>query len=298
VELKNDIFVPTKCIAHRDFDGLIAGVLLEKCFEIPAIYVGYNKLEQTVNTWCDEKSKVAICDISLPENLYTKQFVDDKIILIDHHETTLPLVGKKGVYFDQKYAGSTLTYKWLLLNHPWCKDIIKPYLDLTICSQDYDLWIHNDWRSVYWTALIHELGFNNVRQRFLTNSSVDFTLDELRVVKRLSDMRNHTRKIIEQESTIVKAKDDSHSLLIFSEPEQKLVCMFEELSHFAKQQNYDMTLIIYHNSNRCSLRSTEMNILETKWNTLFRGHPQACGMKVEKKMSNVLDLLEEMYIIS
>ena len=78
---------------------------------------------------------------------------------------------------------------------------------------------------------------------------------------------------------------------------EQYTCIFEELANHAKEWNIDMTLIFYGDGKHVSMRSLpHINILETGWKKMFRGHPNACGLNPKFTVQDVLEYLEENYI--
>jgi len=290
-------FKPDAVIAHMDFDGMIGGILLKKCFKVPVYYVGYKSLDSKYEEVLGKYKNVVITDISLKPEQYERhadRFEDGSVVLIDHHETTKPIVGKPGVVFDEKEAGSSLTYIWLLKNYPEYLDILRPYVDFAVLSKDYDLWHLKDENSSIWNAYISKIGFYNAESRIIINPSINFTKDEEKIVADLIQARQETRTRIRDGLRFVQDKDETHVLGIYSGSMGDPFAG-EEIALAMEQLPYDLTLIIW-DPKRCSLRAKEMNILETHWKDMFGGHKKACGMLPDKaNVEMVLDRIGEKY---
>ena len=290
-------FIPTHAISHMDLDGMCAGVLIRKCFGISVKYCGYTSLDRIYTKMMEtEGSRVILTDLSLTDeqyNRYREKFERGEAIIIDHHETTTPIEGCDGVVFDQKYAGSSLTFMWLLKNYPEYAKIVIPYKDFAFCTEDFDLWIHNDWRSSVWNALLYRLGFWKVEKRFRDNPSANFTDVEKVSVKVLLKERQKTKDLVQKELSIVESKDGSHRLAMIHCAGMDLPpFIFEEL-HNAALLSHDFTLLI--RDDRYSMRSTDLSILDSVWKDIFRGHHLACGNAPGSTIEDIFKVLEEHY---
>jgi oligoribonuclease NrnB/cAMP/cGMP phosphodiesterase (DHH superfamily) len=125
-------------ISHMDFDGVVSQILLGNIF--PNIYyitTSFGKVDGHIkNVDYSKWDHVFLTDIYPDDrNLLN---ISDKIILIDHHDTTGNVSNMSKMHFVDKSKCAAATVK------PWLEtyfNVRMPYLnDLVRLTNDYDMW--------------------------------------------------------------------------------------------------------------------------------------------------------------
>lgn len=287
-----DRFIPDICVSHRDADGMIAGILIEKVFNVPVISTSYDNLSKSIKAAMEQGRRLILTDISpTQEHIQMMSSVDFRVL--DHHATTRPLLDSQQdrIVWDDAFAGSTLTFHWLARNFPEKKNIIEPYREIAEVTEDYDLWRHEDPRSIPWTAMIDMMGFDWVRSRLMNNPSANFTENELKLVDVIQRKREVTLNFLLEECPVFTSNDGSNRLLFVNVENRHLTCLFEELSAVLREHEIDFGIVIFP-TGRVSLRSRgRINLLETFWceDDMFRGHPYAVGLNPKFTVEDVIN---------
>ena len=129
-------------VSHSDADGLACQVVLGNIFKnIDYIIQPFVKIDNVLATAdFSQYDHVFITDIY--PSVHQIMNRSDKFILIDHHDTALPLHDPKKMRFvDQSQCGAALVKKFV---EAYFK-IPLPHLDRFIyLINDYDLWLHKD----------------------------------------------------------------------------------------------------------------------------------------------------------
>ena len=145
-------------ITHFDVDGAGGPLLLKHCFPKQVKKVkpcGYNKITPGI-----EKTfgNVIITDLSLTQDqVNAAAFCFDKVILFDHHETSLGLEYPKEwkVFINTKACATKLIYIWLL-HHGFDVKHAEKFVNAV---DSYDMWRHDDPVGKFLNNIFWEISF-------------------------------------------------------------------------------------------------------------------------------------------
>jgi hypothetical protein len=179
-------------ISHNDLDGTTCQIVLGNVFpNIDYQSCSYKAADITLqNTDFSKYDHIIITDVS-PEDKTLLE--NDKIIFIDHHETAVGSHSPKDFRFvSEGQAACVLTKNIFELYYRIKLDNLN---DLVYLSNDYDLWIHKNYKSKFINELHSVYKYIKFRSRFF-NGDTRFTFDEILILRyRMVEYQEHFSKI-------------------------------------------------------------------------------------------------------
>lgn len=179
-------------VYHIDLDGSTSGLLLNLAFpHATMLRVNYNWEDELKNRQLiSEHDCIIIADMSVKPSfarLLNKLREQGKTILLyDHHDSAI-----------SKFKESNCLYDWMILDTNRCGALIcydellkafsnsniREYRYLSELTDDYDRWVHNDYKSTQLQFLWNALGDEKFRERFTKNPKVEFTQEEVELIR-------------------------------------------------------------------------------------------------------------------
>jgi oligoribonuclease NrnB/cAMP/cGMP phosphodiesterase (DHH superfamily) len=158
-------------ISHHDFDGVSCAIVLSNYFkDITCKSCTFSNIDSMIKKIEFEKYDVVFITDCFPKNPEILT-ISDKIIIIDHHQTSQKLCNMTNIIsFGETCAAMLVKF--------WIEDKFKVSLshldNLIKLTNDYDLWTHNYKESKQIERLFWYYSYYDFKDRFLTGN-VKFT---------------------------------------------------------------------------------------------------------------------------
>lgn len=259
---------PILSISHDDLDGAVCQILLGKVFpNIEYISYKFGILDDLLKKIDYNKyEKVFLTDIH-PENR-DNIYLSDNIILIDHHESIIewhdPSINK---FVIKKYCGAKLTKLFLEKNF---NVDLSQFNELVHLTNDYDMWIHNHFKSKELNILFWHYFPQRFRQEF-SNGRVEWNDFEKALIQK--EKENFQKALDELE---IFPTEIICGLMFYTDK------FYNELAEYFLKQRYKIIFIISQSQNSVSVRHNvdSLNIgklvKKLEWGG---GHAKAAGFK-------------------
>lgn len=162
-------------ITHDDLDGAGCAVLGTAAYDKIQVYIcNYETVNNVVLDVLVGPDEILITDISVNPEVAEKIDSRGKVTLLDHHKTAAWLNRYPWAKVDSSCCGTMHLFNYLSQNHRK----LKKYRDFAAVVNDYDLWLHKDFRSRQLNRLYYILGPHRFTKRFAADGRVKFRPEE------------------------------------------------------------------------------------------------------------------------
>lgn len=277
-------------ITHKNCpDGAAAAVLIKKIFSQVQVehcsHVQLSKESIATAQQVNENGKMIFCDICPDEETLKKviEIVHQKnafLAIYDHHQSNR-WVEKYGsphdksieIIFDENRCGSKIVYDHFLDTH---KEILLPYQEYIMLTNDRDLWLQKDPRS-YRLSLLHKiLEDQRYVKRFLKNPIFGKEEKEENILDFFIEIQRKEEEKLLKKIQIRQDKEDYRYGVIYGNGDSSTI-----LNKAIVRFKLEYALLVDLNTKKVSLRGKgNMNCAAYAEKYGGGGHPCASGFHI------------------
>lgn len=278
-------------ISHYDLDGVSSAIVLDRIFKFDVILKGgYHRSQEMVNK-VESGASVIVSDFVLSTDEYRKlkDKTLGKLIVLDHHPETRKLKNlypKDPIYYNPDKSATLICIEELTRRNAIFSDEIR---ELGRYANAFDLYQRGseDFKVGYdLNLLFWKLHFDDFLLRFQDGFD-GFNENELMYIKKIKD---EYAQVLAESTYGEYLGDNIQSLIcVCSEP-----AVINEVPYY--KPGYDIYFILnrYKNSFSLSLRTAKQDPINTYCKEIEKepgvisagGHPQACGITLDPKISD------------
>jgi len=301
-------------LTHHDLDGIVSHIIVTKVFgkeNIIDYHCGYGKIINQLNKMVDIKDKydidtVIVTDMALePYHLKILTTNFDKVIVIDHHQTSEIFLDKQipkklKVIYDNTKCGALLTYEFFenKLNKKYNLKELANLYKLVMLANDYDLWKLKDNKSYILNEVFWSYGWDKFYSKF-KNGFIEHTPENVKMVKNKIKIKKDYLKSADKELIGDKG-------VFILDIESSKDSISNDITLFLKDYNFYFVYLPKTNQISIRVRNVEnVNIAESMNRVLnqesnvksYGGHPFAGGFILEEdiKEDKFYGIIEELY---
>jgi oligoribonuclease NrnB/cAMP/cGMP phosphodiesterase (DHH superfamily) len=299
--------VKVKLFTHTDLDGIGCAILGKLAFDnnISIEYCNYDEIDNKVKYFLDgdylNYDKIYITDISVDKDTANKinEVITNKILLFDHHQTSLWLnkynwakvIEKYGIY---KTCGAQLFYIYLVENNLLKLSYIHGIQDFVQVVREYDTWewkINNYIKPKQWNDLLYIYGRDNFIELIINKIKSQFNFDNTDYLLLKLEQEKVDRYIEDKDKKMIVKKIQGYNAgIVFAEQ------YISELGNKLSELHPGLDFIIIINLDKSvSYRTAKDNInLGVDIAKIYGGggHPKAAGSPISDDIKNeVIDLI-------
>lgn len=249
---------------HVDLDGAVSAIVIKNYYnDVIVEKTNYGKEQQIYDSVLKHQNQIdaIIFTDFTPVNLKQIQDLGKPVLLLDHHESASKFNDpRNNIYISSKYCGAMLAWKFFSI-----KKDLSFLEELVKLTNDFDMFILKDKRSLPFNELFWDMGFHWFIRRFKNGNTTlykeekDFILDYIEDFKKKYD-----------ELPLSNLPNGG----CFYKCEKYIA----EMSHRLALDGYKYQIIYYRNN--LSLRSVEGIDLTLVCNQIGRGggHKQSAGI--------------------
>lgn len=238
-------------LTHNDLDGVGCAVVLKYFMKnkLDKVWnVGYNKLSDVVREI--EPCTLFVTDLSLNQedvNYLSEEFGDDKLFLVDHHEDSYNLKIPFKNIISNEFCGTKLLYNKFIKSGFKATNYLHQFVTIV---NDYDMWIHNNSKSMLLNDIFYEKGFYEFFEAVLLNKLTKKDFEEayikrqdmnVKVMNLPTEVQGRFRVVVCDDYSLINTVsfiyDEDYIFIITGEKKlsvrAKVDCrkMFEEFEH-------------------------------------------------------------------
>lgn len=242
-------------MSHGDLDGCVGAMVCQKYIKkiegddhevviIPCSYENVNEYARNAFENYKEYKHIHVVDICFNEQVL--KIMPENAVVMDHHDTSRFIIGKKNCYWSEKYCGAVVAWKHLFPG----EKMTKPFNKLMGIANEYDMWIGEKGPSLRAHNLNVIFRFYRFRDFFdrYYDGFENFTTDENKYLKSYWDKQ---KEILDATDKI----DYGGDVILFIASDDRLDANYW-CNHFLHEENFNVIVMTWPHKNRISMRSS------------------------------------------
>lgn len=271
-------------ISHIDMDGSLGIIIMKNIYpNSDTMIVDYGfELDKNNHDKILEYNTIIMTDIStnndfiLELNNYVSNGIK-KVMIFDHHDSAINRIKSLNldwIVLDNSSCGGKIAYEYYK-NKGYN---LSQYDDLVRLVDDYDRWVHSDYKSTELQFLWSGLGRDKFVERFLSNSSTEFSDSEKSIINNsLNDLNDSCQLAIHNMS--LETDKDGNKFLFVTKIGRFLSLVATRILKAHPEADYIAIVNQYGES--ISLRSTRYNVAKLAESLGGGGHELASGFSYD-----------------